>query len=142
MIFVTAAYTVIHLGFSKLRYAQAGHPTPLHWDQSTRTMRPVSCPPNTAGPALGLMDEFEFVASEESVAAGDRVVLFTDGVFEAAAPDGEEFGPERLAATLAAAEGKPLDATLETLLGEVSKFCGSEAFQDDVCVVAVELTQS
>ena len=142
MIFVTAAYAVIHLGFGKLRYAQAGHPTPLRWDQSTGAVRSVNCPPQCAGPALGLLDEFEYITSEETVIAGDRVIMFTDGLFEAATPNGEEFGPERLAAALAHEAGQPLDATLTTLLGQVTEFCGGAAFADDVCVVAIEVARN
>jgi serine phosphatase RsbU (regulator of sigma subunit) len=142
MIFVTAAYAVIHLGFGKFRYAQAGHPTPLRWDQATQSVRPVRCPPDAGGPALGLMDEFEFTTIEETITAGDRVLLFTDGLFEAAAPNGEEFGPERLAATLARQAGQPLDASLTALLGQVKEFSGGTEFADDVCIVAVELNVS
>ncbi len=139
MIFVTAAYAVIHLGFGKLRYAQAGHPTPLRWDQQARKMRPVTCPPEAAGPALGLMDEFEFTTSEEPITAGDRLLLFTDGLFEAASPGGEEFGPQRLADALAAQIGQPLDASITALLRDVQGFSAGAPFSDDVCIVAVEL---
>ena len=139
MIFVTAAYVVIDIRASKLRYAQAGHPTPLRWDRQTGAVRPVACGPDSAGPALGLIDECDFAASEEALAAGDRVLLFTDGVFEAADPTGEEFGPTRLAASLSRTADEPPDAALEKLLTEVKAFCGGGEFGDDVCVIAVEL---
>lgn len=88
LIFVTAAYMVIHLESGRLNYAQAGHPTPLRWDAHTKAVRPVACPSECAGPALGLMDDFEFQTVEEPFAAGDRLALFTDGLFEAANPSG------------------------------------------------------
>ena len=140
LIFVTAAYAVIDLGAGTLRYAQAGHPTPLRWDGATRTIRPVACNGEAAGPALGLMDDFEFAAVEETFVAGDRLALFTDGVFEAANAGGEEFGPERLAEALRHGAGLPLDGALAVLLGEVTEFCGGATFADDVCVVAAEVT--
>ncbi len=92
LIFVTAAYAVINLGSRRLRYAQAGHPTPLRWDAATRAVRKVACPHELAGPALGLIDTFTFTTVEEGFGPGDRLVLFTDGVFEAANPADEEFG--------------------------------------------------
>ena len=141
-IFVTAAYAVIHLGFGRLRYAQAGHPTPLRWDASARAVRTVACPDQIAGPGLGLIDDFEFATVEEAFGAGDRLVLFTDGVFEAAGPAGEEFGPDRLAQAVARGAALPLDDSLQTLLGEVTEFCAGAPFADDVCLLAAEVTSA
>lgn len=138
MIFVTAAYVVIDLATRSLRYAQAGHPTALRWDARTAAIKPVSCSLESAGPALGLIDEFEFATTEEALAPGDRVVLFTDGVFEAADAAGEEFGPARLAASIARGMAQPLESALDSLLAEVSAFCGATEFGDDVCLLAVE----
>jgi sigma-B regulation protein RsbU (phosphoserine phosphatase) len=138
VIFVTAAYTVLHLGFGRIRYAQAGHPTPFRWDDRTRTVRPVSCPEESAGPALGLIEDFEYAMVEEPFSNGDRLALFTDGLFEAANSEGEEFGPERLAKTLARGAGLPLGEGLDLVLREVAEFSGGN-FADDVCIVAAEM---
>jgi serine phosphatase RsbU (regulator of sigma subunit) len=141
LIFVTAAYAVIHLGLRRLRYAQAGHPTPLRWDASARAVRPVNCPSEMAGPALGLVDHFEFSAVEEIFGPGDRLALFTDGLFEAANSSGEEFGAERLAREIAHGAGLPLDGALQSVLGRVGEFCAGAPFADDVCILAAEMTQ-
>jgi len=140
MIFVTAAYVVIDLPASQLRYAQAGHTTALRWDARAGAIRPVVCDALSAGPALGLIDEFAFVATREALAPGDRVILFTDGVFEAANADGEEFGPTRLADSLARSALQPLDHSLEALLAEVGTFCDGAGFGDDVCLLAAEIS--
>jgi serine phosphatase RsbU (regulator of sigma subunit) len=142
MIFVTAAYVVIDPGGGQLRYAQAGHPTPLRWDARVGRMRPLSISPEAAGPALGLIDDFIFSTVEEKVGADDRVVLFTDGLSEAPNAGGEEFGQERLADVLAREMKHSLDAALTELLAEVSGFCGSAGFPDDVCVVAAGLERA
>jgi phosphoserine phosphatase RsbU/P len=138
LIFVTAAYSVIHLGFGRLRYAQAGHPTPLRWDVCAGAVRPVACPGESAGPALGLIDDFEFATVEEPFSRGDRIALFTDGIFEAANPAGEEFGPERLAQSLSRCASLPLGEGLDAVLREVADFSGG-SFADDVCIIAAEL---
>jgi phosphoserine phosphatase RsbU/P len=138
LIFVTAAYSVVHLGFGRLRYAQAGHPTPLRWDNRTGIVRPIACPAESAGPALGLIDDFEFATVEEPFSEGDRLALFTDGLFEAANSAGEEFGPERLAEALARGAGLPMGEGLDLVLREVADFSGG-SFADDVCIVAAEL---
>jgi serine phosphatase RsbU (regulator of sigma subunit) len=140
LIFVTAVYAVIHLGSRRLRYAQAGHPTPLRWDVATRAVRKVACPDELAGPALGLIDTFTFTTVEEDFGPGDRLVLFTDGVTEAANPAGEEFGAERLVKEVERGAALPLNDSVQTLLNEVGKFCAGAPFADDVCVIVAELT--
>jgi len=131
---------VIDLGSRRLRYAQAGHPTPLRWDASARALRKVACRDELAGPALGLIDTFRFTTVEEDFGVGDRLVLFTDGVFEAANPGGEEFGAERLGRQIERGVALPLNDSVQTLLNEVGKFCAGAPFADDVCVIAAELT--
>lgn len=139
MIFVTAAYAVIAVDRGKMRYAQAGHPTPLRWNAALGRVANVSCPPEMAGPALGLMDDFEFGTIEEPFTAGDRLIIFTDGLFEATNPAGEEFGPARLAAAVTKTAAQELDASLTELMAEVSAFCDGAPFADDICVVAATL---
>lgn len=137
MIFVTAACAVIDLTDGKIRYAQAGHPTPLRLGGGSGAVRALVCPPDVEGPALGLIEDFAFVTSEEPIGAGDRLVLFTDGVFEAARADGEEFGLTRLASSLARGADHPLEAMLTGLMADVTAHCGGAAFSDDVCIVAL-----
>lgn len=142
MIFVTAACAVIDLTDRKIRYAQAGHPTPVRLDRGSGAVRTLVCPPDVEGPALGLIDDFAFVTSEEPIDAGDRLVLFTDGVFEAARADGEEFGLTRLANSLARGAGHPLEAMLTGLMADVTAHSGGAAFSDDVCIVALGIDAS
>jgi serine phosphatase RsbU (regulator of sigma subunit) len=139
LIFVTAAYIVFDLAAREVRYGQAGHPTPLRWDGVRRAMLPLKCNDDEAGPALGLLDDFDFLTCHEEFAPGSRVVLFTDGLTEAADSHGTEFGETRLAAILSRSMVEPLGRTLETAIREAATFAGVK-FADDVCVVAAELS--
>lgn len=139
MIFVTAAYLVVDLAAGRIRYAQAGHPTPLRADRGGGGARPLACSSDSEGPALGLLEEFPYAVTEEAIAAGDRVLLFTDGVFEAANPQGEEFGPARLGAALARHSHISLEPLLTKVLSEVQDHCDGASFMDDVCLVALEI---
>ena len=139
LIFVTAGYAVIDAGGERLRYAQAGHPAPLIYAAQRRSARPLAVVPGAAGPALGLFDDFEFAASEERVAPGDRLLLFTDGLTEARNAAGEEFAIGRLAAALAASAGESLATTVSNLLAAAKSFCSDTAFGDDICLVAAAI---
>jgi serine phosphatase RsbU (regulator of sigma subunit) len=138
LIFVTAAYVVVDGEAGVLRYAQAGHPTPLQWDARLGRMRAIAVTREEAGPALGLVDDFDYLSCAEAFAPGDRVVLFTDGVCEAASVAGEEFGEANMAQSLTRRFAEPLDDWLGGLLQEASRFAGGR-FTDDVCLVGFEL---
>jgi phosphoserine phosphatase RsbU/P len=141
LIFVTAAYVVVEPRTQRLRYSQAGHPTPLLWDGQLRAVRPIACSEAAAGPALGLIGDFEFASTESSFAPNDRLFLYTDGVTEAPALTGEEFGVARFGDSLVRHANQPLDPALAALLSELTLFCGSLSFPDDVCLVAAEMIQ-
>jgi len=116
MIFVTAAYAVIDTASRQLRYAQAGHPTPLHW--STRSgglVAPLPRAETIGGPALGLLEDSTYEAMGLTLAEGDRVLFFTDGIFEADNAQGEEFGVERLAEVFGTKSAVPLGEALAGL---------------------------
>jgi sigma-B regulation protein RsbU (phosphoserine phosphatase) len=90
-----------------------------------------------AGPALGLLDDFSYVAVETPITAGDRVLLFTDGISEAASASGEEFGDERISSALTRHAPAPLAAWVEAVVTDAATFAGAP-FGDDVCLVAAE----
>jgi serine phosphatase RsbU (regulator of sigma subunit) len=137
LIFVTAAYAVIDLAAEELRYAQAGHPTPLRWDATRRAMLPIGCDDEAAGPALGLMDDFEYLTCREKFPPGSRLVMFTDGLTEAASPNGEEYGETRLAVALTQRKEDSLEPALQEVVADAMSFAEGK-FGDDVCIVAAE----
>jgi serine phosphatase RsbU (regulator of sigma subunit) len=139
MIFVTAAYAVIDAANRRLSYAQAGHPTPLHRSARQGRVAPLPDAQRIGGSALGLLEDSVYEAAELTLDPGDLVLFFTDGIFEADNPQGEEFGVKRLAETWRAQAGVNPDAALTGLRAAVSGFAGGKPFADDVCLVACEL---
>ena len=139
MIFVTAAYAVIDAAGCQCSYAQAGHPTPLHWSLDQARVSALPGADKIGGPALGLMEDSVYEAVTISFGPGDRLLLFTDGIIEAGNAQEEEFGVDRLAATLQARRGDNLNVVPAGLKGEAEKFTGGQPFGDDVCLVICEL---
>ncbi|CCG02639.1 PP2C family protein-serine/threonine phosphatase [Blastococcus saxobsidens] len=132
--FATAAIARLHLDTGQLRWVNAGHPDPLIVRDGA-LLRPGPCKPH---PPLGLQTRKPDVC-EASLHAGDRVVLYTDGIVEARSPDGEFFGDERLADFIhrASADGDPAPETLRRLMRRVLTH-QADHLQDDASIVMLE----
>jgi sigma-B regulation protein RsbU (phosphoserine phosphatase) len=142
MIFVTAAYAVIDVAGRRLTYAQAGHPTPLHWSARRGRAELLPGADKIGGLALGLLEDSVYEATELPLEDGDRVLFFTDGIFEAANAQGEEFGMARLGEALRFQANVDLEAVLTGLRAMAADFSDGKPFGDDVCLVACELNAS
>ncbi len=138
-VFVTAAYAVVDAAAGELRFANAGHPAPLHLERGAGRVT-LCTPPDGPGPALGLMPDFAYDTTCRPFAAGDAVLLFTDGLHEAEDSAGEQFGQKRLAAAVTARLRQPTAPMLDGLLNDVQAVRppGAGPLPDDVCLVAVE----
>lgn len=135
----TAAYLVADVERGELRFANAGHPSPLLFNRGSGVVQSLKDLDPRHGPALGLFGKPTYPTSRAALARGDVVVLFTDGVFEVENGRQEEFGLERLLKTARQHMALPTDQLLDRLLSEVRLFAGRPDFQDDVCLVGVEV---
>lgn len=132
--FVTACCLVVDVRSGSARYAMAGHPSPLH-------VRPsgVEALSGARGPALGWFDEPRFAVGTTSLAAGDRILLFSDGLFEVEDLEGVTVGPEGLVEEVDRLRNLPLPSMATHLLEAIRARSGSGTFSDDVCLVGLEL---
>jgi len=137
--FATACLTILDLAAGRLRYATAGHPRPIHLHRQAGEVAPLADVAG-AGPALGLFAEAAYATSETPVAAGDTLLLYTDGLYEVASPSGEdEFGKPRLLEAVRRHQGLPPDQLCDRLIQEVREFAGGADFADDVCLLSVHV---
>ncbi len=141
LVFVTAVYVVVDATTGKIDIASAGHPPPLQLKR--RTAEVVSLVQEEGpGPALGLVTDPEYSRLETFLEPGDALLLFTDGLFEAANAAGEEFSRIRLQAAVKSRLSDPTSLLIDRVLGEIQKFQGDavSGFDDDVCLVGVDRT--
>ncbi len=131
--FVTVLYAVYDPETSELTYACAGHDPPLivHPDGSSTSL------PLTGGLALGVVPQFDFGENTVSVAPGDTVVLYTDGVTEAMNGKDEQFGLDRLRETYASHPPADVKDAISTIFDAVGDFAGDTPQSDDVTCVAL-----
>lgn len=140
-LYATAVYLVADIAAGELRYARAGHPAPLHLQAGTNRVEALPFPGHS-GAALGLFEKSEFITCRRPLAAGDRLVLFTDGLYEATNGAGEEFGLERLLAAARQRVQLPLGELLDGLIAETRAYTEGNEFEDDVCLLGMEIART
>ena len=139
LLYATAYYLVADLNRGEVRHAKAGHPHPLRWSRAAGAVQSLTCPPGTKGPALGLNAAYQYCTCTAPLEPGDRLLLFTDGIYEVFDARDAEYGLEHLAAGVGERRDSPLEALLDGLLAEARGFAATKAFDDDVCLVALEV---
>ena len=129
--FVTVFYGVYDPHSRRFQYANGGHNSPLivHADGSSAEL------PLTGGIALGLMPDLDYDNSTVTLAPGDLIVLYTDGVTEAFDEQGNQFGTERLQEVFAGAEPKDVQDANRAVFEAVEKFAGDTPQSDDITCV-------
>lgn len=138
--FATAFYLVADLSAGLLHYASAAHPDPLQLSRSRGQVETLGAGPDgRKGPALGLFKEATFPTCRHTMEPGDVIMLFTDGMIEAGGKDHEIFGREQLTAALHKHAGLPTKRMLSGVLSEIRKFSGRKKFDDDICLVGMEV---
>jgi len=136
LIYATACYLVLDTSTGQARMANAGHPSPVclkadgqvEWCITDHEQR---------GPALALLDNVSYPTLEQQIHPGDAIVLFTDGIFEIAGINNEEYGEHRLLESFQRNHSLSLPDLFPAILKEARLFADENAFDDDVCLVGV-----
>jgi phosphoserine phosphatase RsbU/P len=139
VVFATMLYCVINVSGLHARFARAGHPAPLLARRATREVLMVDSEKGAAGPALGLIPNAQFKTTEVKLVPGDFLLFFTDGIIEAEAEGGGDFGGEGLRKSLLSNLDNSGESVLESIVNDVYSFSQSRVLMDDVCLVAAEL---
>jgi phosphoserine phosphatase RsbU/P len=135
--FVTAAYVYVDLENNLMRYAGAGHPPMHQWRNSTGKATQFL----ENGLVLGIMEEASYEALEFLLEPGDRYVLCTDGILEAANAAGEQFGTDRLMRFIENHKDLAADQFSQTLLNDLSRWSNQtteQGQQDDITLLVID----
>jgi PAS domain S-box-containing protein len=138
--YATAFYLIADVARAELRFASAAHPEPILLHRQQGTVEWLGHDPGQKkGPALGLFAEGKFPTHRCPMAVGDVIALFTDGLIDVEGANNESFSTDRLLAALRARTQQPTQELFTGLLDEIKKFSTSAEFEDDVCVVGMEV---
>ncbi len=137
--FVTVCYLVVNTRSGEVRYASAGHPSPLVVRGSKGGVEAlIQTTSEGSAPPLGMSDSAAFRTGSNSLAPGDRILLFTDGAYEVEGANEDFFGQERLREALRARARLPAGELLDELILELRRFSLNGELTDDVCLLSVD----
>jgi serine phosphatase RsbU (regulator of sigma subunit) len=136
--FASAFYLFVDARTGEMRFANAGHPKPLHIRRAMGRVEPLAAGAR-AGSALGVFENARYETLSTHAEPHDLVLLFTDGLYEVEGANGEYFDQSRLVAEVRRLVSIPAEQLFEKLLDAVRHFSVSSGFVDDVCLVSVEL---
>jgi sigma-B regulation protein RsbU (phosphoserine phosphatase) len=128
--FVTFLYGILDNEAHTFQYCNAGHLYPiLVSGGSVRTLE-------QGGAVLGVFPDWTYEDATVGLRAGDRLLLFTDGITEATGADGREFEEAGIAAFAEANSALPAQELNGRLLAEVTAYCSGQ-FQDDATLLVI-----
>ena len=136
----TAFYLVADWTTGVLRYANAGHPKPLHIRRSAGQVEPLANATGKSQPVLGLIEGAVYQTSEVALSPKDMVMLFTDGLYEVQDQNDRLYSQELLVAGVQQRAGLPASHLFDELLADIRRFATGRGFADDVCLVGIEYT--
>jgi len=125
---------VLHLPTRRLRYATAGHPAVV-LTRNGQALERIGAKTWPIG--FGIEETYE--TEEVSLRPGDRLYLFSDGVYEVFSPSGELWDRTGFEGACERVQGHPLMEGLQGIVQQAKAWQQQETFADDVALVGLEI---
>lgn len=132
--FVTVFYGILNTRSGELLYARAGHELPLVLDSLGQAQEV----PRELGQLLGLFPDPTLDQQAVVIPPGGTVILYTDGVTDAADAAGQQFGLPRLQAAVRRSAGSSAQGLCDQLRATLLAFQGQAAQFDDITLVVAQ----
>ncbi len=133
MVFTTAFVAILNLPTGELTYTNAGHNKPL----IRRANGQVEALSGAHGVLMGVAEGFDYQEAKAFISPGDTLLLYTDGVTEAHAPDDNLFGENRLISSLTEAAAGNAAETVQALIEAVDAFSAGREQSDDITLTVL-----
>ena len=131
--YFTMIYGVFDIETGELKFCQAGHPSPLLVanDQTVTAIGPGGFP-------VGLWPEMTYEETTTTLASGERLVLYSDGILECLNPQGVAYSEDLLKQLLAREARTPVKDVLEKVKSELEEWSRGRPFTDDISMLIIE----
>lgn len=132
--YFTFFYALVDLLTGEVRYASAGHPPAVLVSRASEAQTLAA-----TGPPVGLVEEAVFGEAAVTLALGDRLIVYTDGLNEAEHGEHGELGIERIVETVSTMRDRPLQEAVDALVALAQEWSGRKP-HDDISVFALSRT--
>jgi sigma-B regulation protein RsbU (phosphoserine phosphatase) len=132
MMFVTLFFAMLAPASGEVEFCNAGHNAPYRLNG--KTLEPIE---GAKGIILGVRPDAVYQTGRLSLAPGECIYVFTDGVTEAADLQEALFSEERLEAVLRAAAGCTSADMIKSVAAAVQGFVGTALPSDDITMLAI-----
>lgn len=119
-----------------LSFANAGHNPPLLRRAATGEVIQIEA----EGLILGVLETVEFEEKSILLEPDDALILYTDGVIEARAPDGQMFGLEKLHGLLTNNGSLDPNEMIDQIYQTINLYTAQAAQQDDITLLVLRIT--
>ncbi len=133
-LFLSTLYAILNVETGMLQYASAGHDPPLCLRHTTQEIEVLPA----EGFLLGAFSGVSFAEQEAALAAGDVLLLYTDGVTEARDENGRFFGEARLRAAILASVDSSAQEIVSGVVTAVQNFTGTATQSDDLTLLVAK----
>lgn len=133
--FITAAIYHLDCKTRRLHLTSAGHTPGMLFHAATGEVEML----DSDGPPLGFMAGADYTRQERHLASGDVLLLYTDGISEAANGDLDMYGEQRLAALLRQHASATADEVLAAARQDLAEFTGRDRYDDDVSLTVIRI---
>lgn len=138
--FATLFFASIDTSTFALDYVNAGHNPPLlvrKWTAGSHDVKPQLL--NQGGPPLGVFADTQYRCGRTLLQEGDVLVLYTDGIVEAANAQQEQFGEERFVNLVRSSVSLSANEICREVLEHLDAFTGANPQWDDITLVIVKV---
>jgi len=133
--FVTLFYAVLDSKAKTLTFVNAGHNPPIHIGAGSGRVTLLSA----EGIALGVLDKITLQSVKTQLEPGDLVILYTDGVTEAADERDDMYGTDRLTDCVYLNRAKSSREIIEAIVRDVTAFAGTRPQFDDITIMVLKV---
>lgn len=132
--YLTMFYLILDIRDGSFTYTSAGHPPMIQSERSGSVKVHTK-----GGTIIGIGSiSPEREEGNGTMATGDRLYLYSDGILEIENSDGEFFGMDRLMDTFVFCSDKKIEDVRSVVLERIEKFSEGVAYSDDISILALE----
>ncbi len=132
--FVTLFYAELDAGRRKLQWVRAGHEPAMVYDAVADTFEEL----RGRGMPLGVVGSVDFDVEQRLLAAGQTLIVGTDGIWESRSAAGEMFGKDRFRTLIREHADRPAGEIVSAVFDKVTDFRGSLKQEDDITLVVIK----